>query len=348
MMAAVSSGQPVIRTAVVGFGVSGRVFHSPFIAADQDYSLDAIVTGNPERAAEAARLHPQAEILTTPDELLRRAGEVDLVILGSPPATHGELASAAIDAGLDVVVDKPFTVTSAEGRSLMAHAQRAGRLLTVFQNRRWDGDYLTVSRLIGEGRLGEVRRFESRFETYKPRPRASWKREAAVADGGGILFDLGSHLIDQAIRLFGPVGEVYAELDTRRPGAGAEDDAFLALHHVAGPISHLWTNSLATQFGPRFHVLGSEAGYTSWGLDGQEAELASGMSPADPAFGVTPEARWGVEGALAAVPTERGGYATFYRELADAILRGGPVPVDPADAVAVIELIERVHDDHRG
>ncbi|MDL9979263.1 Gfo/Idh/MocA family oxidoreductase [Microbacterium sp. ASV49] len=335
-----------IRTAIVGFGVSGRVFHAPLLAASPDYSLDAIVTADPARTAEAGRLHPRTARVTTIDDLLRRADDFDLVVLGSPPATHAELATAAIDAGLDVVVDKPFTVTSAEGRALAARAANAGRRLTVFQNRRWDGDYLTVRRLIGDGALGDVARFESRFETFKPRPRESWKSRAGVAAGGGILYDLGAHLIDQALRLFGPVDEVYAELAIRRPGAPAEDDAFLALRHGSGPISHLWMSSMAPQPGPRFRVLGAVAGYTTWGLDGQEAALAAGISPRDPAYGVTPHDRWGLlgaEGAAAPVPTERGDYGGFYRELAAAIRDGGPVPVDPIDAVDALELIERAH-----
>ena len=338
-----------IRTAVVvGFGVSGRVFHCPFLTASSEYSLDAIVTGNPIRAADAARLHPAAAVLPAVGDVLARADMFDLIVIGSPPATHAELATAAINAGLDVVVDKPFTVSSAAGRALVAHAARAGRRLTVFQNRRWDGDYLTVRRLIDEGALDEVGRFESRFEWWKPQPRESWKSATGVDAGGGIVYDLGTHLIDQAIQLFGPVGDVYAELAVRRPGAVAEDDAFIALQHGSGPISHLWMNSMAPQFGPRFHVLGTSGGYTSWGLDGQEAALGAGMSPTDPAYGVTEEENWGVagvEGALATIPTEHGDYGAFYRGLADAILHGAPVPVDPADAIAVLELIERVHAD---
>ncbi|HEY1105073.1 MAG TPA: Gfo/Idh/MocA family oxidoreductase, partial [Agromyces sp.] len=194
-----ASASAPIRTAIVGFGVSGRVFHAPFVAANPEFSLDVIVTADPDRAAEAVRLHPGASVVSTVDEVFGRADQLDLVVLGSPPGTHADLASRALDAGLDVVVDKPFTVTSVEGRALVAQAERLGRRLTVFQNRRWDGDFLTVRRLVESDALGEVRRFESRFEWWKPEPRASWKTAATVADGGGILYDLGTHLIDQAI-----------------------------------------------------------------------------------------------------------------------------------------------------
>lgn len=335
-----------IRTAVIGFGTSGRVFHAPFLDADPNYSLDLIVTGDAARRAAAAVRHPLAEVVATVDDLWAAADRLDLVVIGSPSGTHADLARTALEAGLDVVVDKPFAVTADEGRELVALAERLGRTLTVFQNRRWDGDFQTVRRLIDAGELGEVRRFESRFEWWKPEQPASWKTEATSADGGGILYDLGTHLIDQAVQLFGPVAELTAEIDHRRASTAADDDVFVALRHESGVRSHLWMSAVAPQAGPRFHVLGSKAGYTSWGLDGQEPALIAGALPGDPAFGETPEARWGtlgVDGATRPEPTDRGDYGAFYRELAPAVRGEAPVPVDPADAVAVLELIERAH-----
>ncbi|WP_223626641.1 Gfo/Idh/MocA family oxidoreductase [Microbacterium sp. EST19A] len=335
-----------IRTAVVGYGVSGRVFHSPLIAADPAYSLDVIVTGDDERASDAAGRHPNASVLASVDDVLARANDLDLVVIGTPPETHARIAASALEAGLDVVVDKPFTVTSAEGRALVALADERGRRLSVFQNRRWDGDFLTLRDLVSSGRLGTVRRFESRFEWYKPEVRATWKAEATAQEGGGILFDLGTHLIDQAVQLFGPIVDVSAELGVNRPGGVADDDAFVALRHSQGTISHLWMNSLAAQFGPRFHVLGSRSGFTSHGLDGQEAALDGGASPDDEDYGTTPAERWGllgVEGSLAPHPMSRGDYGAFYRVLADSIRDGGSLPVDPMDSVRVLEVIERIH-----
>lgn len=341
--AAHSEASP-IRTAVVGFGTSGRVFHAPFLDADPAYSLDVVVTANPERHAEAVERHPQVRVVARPDDVWELAADLDLVVIGSPSGTHVALAATALDAGLDVVVDKPFALTAAEGRALIARAERLGRTLTVFQNRRWDGDFQTLRELVREGRLGEVRRFESRFEWFKPAPPASWKTEATVSEGGGILYDLGTHLIDQAVQLFGPVADLYVESAVRRPGAVADDDVFLALDHASGVTSHLWMNALAPVQGPRFHVLGSLAGYTSWGPDGQEPALKAGALPTDLGFGETPEDRWGALGAgddVTRVPTRRGDYGDFYRVLARSLRDGGPLPVDPHDAVDVLDIIER-------
>lgn len=336
-----------IRTGVIGFGTSGRVFHAPFIAANPEFSLDVIVTGNSERAAAAAQLYPDARVVGTTEELF--ATELDLVVVGSPSGTHVALAHQALGAGLAVVVDKPFSVTAAGGTELVEKAERLGLPLTVFQNRRWDGDFLTLKQLVDAGALGQVRRFESRFEWWKPEVKKSWKAEATIAEGGGILYDLGAHLIDQAVQLFGTVVDVSSEVVTRRPGGAADDDAFVSLLHEGGVRSHLWMNGLAAQVGARFHVLGSESAYTKWGLDGQEPALIAGATPSDDDYGVEPESAWGslgIDGAVKKVPAVRGQYDTFYALLADALLRGGELPVDPRDSVQVISLIERIHASH--
>lgn len=341
-----SSAPAPIRTGVIGFGTSGRVFHAPFLASLPDYSLDVIVTANADRKAEASRRYPGARLVPDTSALFAAADDLDLVVIGSPSGTHVELAHAALDAGLAVVVDKPFSTTVDDGRALVAKAEELGLPLTVFQNRRWDGDFLTLRSLLEQGALGEVRRFESRFEWWKPTVVNSWKTEATVAQGGGILFDLGAHLIDQALLLFGPVDDVYAEIATHRPGGAADDDAFVSLRHASGVRSHLWMNALAAQAGPRFHVLGSESAYTKWRLDSQEAALKSGALPTDPGFGVEPESAWGslgVDGALAGVPAQPGRYIAFYEILADALLRGGQLPVDARDSIEVIRIIDEVH-----
>lgn len=343
---AVAAAAP-FRTAVVGFGISGKVFHAPLIAANPDFSLDAIVTSHPGRAAEAARLYPQARIVATPEELFAVAADLDLVILGTPPHTHYGLAATAIAHGLNVVVDKPFVPTSALGGELISRAADGGVQLTVFQNRRWDADFLTLRKVLASGALGEVTSFESRFEWWRPEGFGNWRDTVSLAEGGGILHDLGAHLIDQAIELFGPVERSYGETANRGPHPDAADtEAFVSLLHASGVRTRLWMNGMAAQAGARFHVLGSRAGYTKWGLDGQEPALAAGVVPSDPAYGLEPQEHWGLlgtDGAAEPVTPERGGYPQFYVQLAAALRGRGPVPVDPAGPLEVLKVIEGIH-----
>lgn len=336
-----------IRTAVVGFGVSGKVFHAPLIAADPNYSLDVIVTADPVRAAEVARLYPQARIVPSAEDMFAQAGDLDLVVLGTPPLTHLELGATAIACGLNVVVDKPFVTAVTHGEELIARASDAGVQLTVFQNRRWDADFLTLRKLLTDGAVGEVRTFESRFEWWRPEGFGNWRDSATLAEGGGILHDLGAHLIDQAIQLFGPVEESYGE--TANLGAhpeAADTEAFVSLLHESGVRSRLWMNGMAAQVGPRFLVLGSKAGYTKWGLDGQEPALAAGITPSDPAYGVDPQefrGLLGVDGTAMPVPAEKGDYPRFYRELAASLRGEGQPPVNPAEALESLKIIESIH-----
>jgi predicted dehydrogenase len=336
-----------IRTAVVGFGISGKVFHAPLIAANPDYSLDMIVTAQPARAAEASRLYPRARIVATAEELFANAADLDLVILGTPPHTHFGLAATAIAHGLHVVVDKPFVPTSALGEELAGRADDAGVQLTVFQNRRWDADFLTLRKVLASGVLGQVTSFESRFEWWRPEGFGNWRDTVSLAEGGGILHDLGAHLIDQAIQLFGPVERSYGETANRGSHPDAADtEAFVSLLHASGVRSRLWMNGMAAQAGARFHVLGSKAGYTKWGLDGQEPALAAGMPPSDPAYGLDPQESWGllgVDGTTSPVPAERGSYPEFYVQLAAALRGEGPLPVDPAGPLEVLKVIEGIH-----
>jgi scyllo-inositol 2-dehydrogenase (NADP+) len=344
------SDKPSLRAAIIGFGISGRVFHAPLIQANDSYVLEAIVTSDPGRTGAARASYPQARIIPTPEELFARVDEgelaLDVVVIGTPPLNHKQLAKAALDRGLHVVVDKPFVPCSEDGEELIAAATEAGRCLTVFQNRRWDGDFLTLKQLIRDGKLGKVRTFESRFEWWRPEGFRNWRDTALLAEGGGILHDLGAHLIDQAIQLFGPVAEVYGE--TARHGdpdeSDADQDAFLSLLHRSGTRSRLWMNGQAARLGPRFHVLGSQAAYTKWGLDGQEKALGEGILPTDPEYGIEPPESWGkvgVAGSYRDEPTRRGDYPRFYAQLAHALQTGGAPPVDPSDAVEVLKIVEQ-------
>jgi scyllo-inositol 2-dehydrogenase (NADP+) len=338
------AGSPV-RTAVIGFGSSGRTFHAPFLEASPDFSLDVVVTGDPVRQRSAHELYPRAKVVPDVATLFGEVGTVDLVVVGSPPATHVPLARRALQQGLAVVVDKPFCVSAEEGHQLVEEAARSGLPLTAYQNRRWDGDFLTLRALLDTGTLGTVRRFESRFEWWKPDEPKAWKRESLPSDGGGVLFDLGTHLIDQSIQLFGPVTHAHAELAAHRT-AGVDDDAFVSLLHASGVRSQLWMNGLAGQAGPRYRVLGSTSAYQKWGLDNQEATLKAGTRPDAADYGVEPEAAWGllgVGGELERVRTQRGAYGRFYSILADSLRTGAPLPVDPLESLEVIALIEQLH-----
>lgn len=333
----------MIRVALIGYGLGGRFFHAPLIAVTRDLRLDVIVTSHPERREQAGAEHPGARLVNRAEEVFARAGDVDLVVITTPNRTHAPLALAALKAGLPVVVDKPMAPTSVEAKRLVEEAERRNLFLTVYHNRRWDGDFRTVARLVEEGTLGEVHRFESRFERWRPSLRGGWRESTDPADAGGLLYDLGSHLIDQAMQLFGSVKDVYAEVDARRPGADVDDDTFLALTHVNGVRSHLWMSVLAADRAPRFRVFGAKGTFAKYGMDVQEDALRSGARPDTETWGEEPRESWGVilDGASASpVPTERGAYHEFYAGVARSLATGAEPPVDPAKAVAVIEVIE--------
>lgn len=339
-MDAISTRGDELRVGLIGYGLAGSVFHAPLIAATPGLRLAMVVTADPERARQARDAHPGVEVVASAERVWERADELELVVVASPNRTHVPLARAAIEAGLAGVVDKPLAASAADARALVDEARARGVLLTVFQNRRWDGDFLTLRRLLAEGALGDVYRFESRFERWRPTPGQSWRERGDPAEAGGVLFDLGSHLIDQALVLFGPPTHLYAELDRRRPGVEVDDDAFVALTHASGVRSHLWMSAVAADDDLRMRVLGSRAGYVKRGLDVQEAVLRGGGRPGD---GREPPERWGRLGAgeqWVPVPTEPGAWPEFYARVAAALRDGTPPPVDPADAVTVLDIIE--------
>ncbi|MFY4723223.1 Gfo/Idh/MocA family protein [Streptomyces sp. LaBMicrA B280] len=336
-----------LRVGLVGYGLAGSVFHAPLITATEGLVLDTVVTSNPERQQQARDAFPDVTLTATPEELFARAGELDLVVIASPNKTHVPLATAALAAGLPVVVDKPVAGTAAEARTLAALAEDRGLLLSVFQNRRWDNDFLTLRALLEDGALGDVRRFESRFERWRPRPKGGWRESGDPAEIGGLLYDLGSHVVDQALVLFGPAAEVYAEADVRRPGAEADDDTFIALTHESGVRSHLHVSATTPQLGPRFRVLGSEAGYVKYGLDPQEAALREGLRPG-PRWGAEPEALYGrigagespLTGGGTPVKTLPGDYPAYYAAVAAALTGAGPNPVTALEAAAALDVLE--------
>ncbi|MDE3132523.1 MAG: Gfo/Idh/MocA family oxidoreductase [Acidobacteriota bacterium] len=345
---------PDHAVAIIGYGLAGRVFHAPLISATDGLRVAAIVTSDPARRQQAQSDHPDAAILATADELWARADEFTAVVVATPNASHAPLATQAIDHGLAVVVDKPLALSAAEATQLIDHAEQKRTPLTVFQNRRWDSDQLTLAKLLQQGALGTVQRYESRFERWRPQPRAdAWRERIAPAQGGGLLLDLGSHLVDQALHRFGPVRSVYAEIANRR-GTAADDDVFLALTHGAGVISHLHASALTAAPGPRLRVLGSEAALLVRELDTQEDRLRAGQRPdTAPDWGEEPEhARPRLIAGERSVPLkpERGAWQTFYarfREVLGGHVHAGEVPagqaslpVDPRDAVECLRVLE--------
>lgn len=330
-----------LRVGLIGYGTAGRFFHAPLLATTPGLELTAVVTSDAARAADATATCPGVRIVPRAEQLWPL--NLDLVVVASPNKTHVPLAMAALDAGCAVVVDKPLAITAADGRALVEHAAQRGRVLSVFQNRRWDGDFRTVAGLVHSGRLGRVNRFESRFERWRPRLKGGWRELGDRSEGSGLLYDLGSHLVDQALTLFGPAVSVYAEADVRRAGAQADDDTFIALTHADGTRSHLWAGATAADLGPRFRVLGSEAAYVTHGLDNQEDQLRAGLTPRDAEFGITPPERYGrfgTQGEFQPYPTLPGRYTDYYAAVAAALRGEGPVPVDARDAVAALEVIE--------
>ena len=346
-----------LRVAIIGYGMAGAVFHAPLIASTDGLTVAAIVTSNAERRQRARDEYPGASILAPAEDIWRNASSYDLVVVASPNRTHVPLGIAAMQAGLPVVIDKPMAPSSAEAERLIATSKDTGKLLTVFQNRRWDNDFLTVRQLLASepDMLGRIVRFESWYQRYRMQPRAgSWRELPDPGEAGGLLFDLGSHLIDQALMLFGQPLRVYAEVDTRRPGAQVDDDDFVALEFAGGVRAHLWMGVLTRIPGPRLRITGLRGMYEKWGMDPQEDALHAGKRPGDPGWGREDRERWGrlstdvghlhFDGPVETLP---GAYETFYALLRDALITGGKPPVDPGEAVEVLRVIEVARESAR-
>ncbi len=330
--------------ALVGYGMGGALFHAPFIDAEPRLALVSVVTGDPARGAEARARYPGVRIDRSVESLLARLDGIDLVVVTTPNASHTTIAAAVLARGLPVVVDKPVTPTSDETGGSATRATSAGTVVVPFQNRRLDGDFRTVVDLLGRDALGALHTFESRYERWQPHgaPRA-WKNEPGPGAGTGLLYDLGTHLIDQAVALFGRPRSVYADIAVRRPASRVDDDVFVALGYPGGVRAHLWASAVAPDLGPRFRLLGDAAAYVKWGMDVQEALLVAGHSPREPGWGEEPASSWGelvVGTERRPVPTRPGAYGLFYAGMASCLHDGAPPPVDIDDAVLTAEIIE--------
>src|SRR5690348_11971939 len=323
LAAARRKGGPVIRVGLIGYGLAGAVFHEPLIRACEALELAAVLT---------SREHPLR--VASVEDLLARS---DLVVVASPNDSHCTLARAALEQGKHVVVDKPFTVTVEQANELITLAGAVNRMLTVFHNRRWAADFLTLRKVLP--RLGETYLLEANWDRFRPEVRQRWREQPGP--GAGLLADLGPHMIDEVLQLFGMPDAVAADISAQRPGAAVDDFFDLTFHYGDRRVC-LRASSMVSAPRPRFAVHGTGGSFVKHGLDPQEAQLQAGMDPRDPRFGA--EERSGTltlpDGTVEQVPGERGCYLRFYEAVAAAILDGAPVPVDPRDARDVLVLID--------
>lgn len=323
-----------IRVGLIGYGYAGRVFHAPLIAATDGIELVAVASSRAEAVREALG---DVAVAPTPEALIAR-DDIELVVVATPNDTHASLALAALAGGKHVVVDKPFALSLDEAAPVVAAAERAGRVLAVFHNRRFDSDFLSVQAAIARGDVGEVVHFESHFDRYRPQVRDRWRERAG--GGGGIWYDLGPHLIDQALQLFGMPEAVEASIATLRPGAVADDWAHAILHY-AGKRVTLHASMLVAGGSARFTVHGTAGSLVKERGDQQEAQLLAGMTPGALGWGEDdhPLVLHDGEGSRA-LPLVAGDQRAFYRGVADAIRAVGANPVPPGEALAVMAVIE--------
>jgi predicted dehydrogenase len=324
------------RVALIGFGYAGRVFHAPLIAAMPGFTLAVIGSRQGETARTA---YPGAEIVADPLAAVRHR-DVELVVIATPNDTHALLAEAALRAGKHVVVDKPFTITLAEARALAGLSADVGCVVSVFQNRRWDSDFLGVGRELAASRIGDVVELRSEMSRWRPEVRDRWRERAGP--GSGIWYDLGPHLIDQALVLFGPPETVCADLQVQRAGASTVDWFHAVLGYGRRRVV-LESSMLATDSAKRFLVRGTGGSLTKRGGDPQEAQLVAGVTPgsaewgqdADPVLFVSPEIR-----APAETPAPPGNWLAYYAAVRDAVRGEREPPVAPAQATTVMAVIE--------
>ncbi len=331
----------MIDVGLVGFGMAGRTFHAPVIRSVSGLRLAAILQRS---GGEAKEIYKDVQLVRTMEEMLSLQ-QIRLIVIATPNSSHYELARQCLRAGKDVVIDKPFAITWREAADLVELAKTAGRLLSVYQNRRWDGDFLTVQRLLKDGSLGRLVLYESHFDRFRPQLRPNAWRERAEP-GGGMLFDLAPHLIDQALLLFGAPEAITAEVRMEREGALVDDAFDIVLHY---PKLRAWLRStmLSAAPGLRFLLHGTRGSYAKYGMDPQEDALKRGELPQGAAWGREPEERWGTlsietGGSIAsqAVPTEAGDYRRYYENIRDAIEGQAPLAVTPQQALNVMRALE--------
>ncbi|ERM83788.1 hypothetical protein P872_01880 [Rhodonellum psychrophilum GCM71 = DSM 17998] len=325
-----------IKTALVGFGSVGEKMHAPLISVCKDLELVAVV----ERSQEKSKgKYPQVQIFKTFEALLA-SDSVDLIVIVTPNEFHFEQAKTALEHGKHVVVDKPVTLNSAQAIELDNLAKERNLVLSVFQNRRWDGDFRTIQKLLKEKTLGQIVHFESHFDRFRPNIVDNW-REKDVP-GNGITYDLGTHLVDQTILLLGKPKWVYAEILKQRKGAMADDFFDITLMYE-GIKARVTASVMMNAVLPKFLVLGDKGSYSKYGLDVQEKAFKAGQLPEGEDWGMEQPEAWGtlfLEEETVPMPTERGDYRYFYQNVADAISKGSPLSVKMEEAILVLKILE--------
>jgi predicted dehydrogenase len=331
----------MIRVGLVGFGMAGRVFHAPLISSVEGLELAAVVERTTDNAAQR---YPGITTYRSVDELLADAS-IKLVVVATPNATHYEVALKALEAAKSVVVDKPMAVSSAQIAELMQLAGGIGLQFIPFHNRRWDGDFLTVENVIHEKALGQLAHFQSTLDRWRPGVSSrEWKEDP---EQGGILLDLGTHLVDQALILFGLPGSIGAEVLRERDGDGANDSFTIRLHYLTGATVTLSANYLSSLARPRYHLRGTKGNYWKWGLDIQEEALTKITRIESPEWSKEPPDHWGTlcvdrDGSRVTTPVEPipGDYRLFYAGVRDALLGNGNPPVRAIDAWRTARALE--------
>jgi scyllo-inositol 2-dehydrogenase (NADP+) len=334
----------VTSVGLVGFGFAGRSLHAPLILA-AGLHIAGVVT---RRAGEVGRMLPDARVFADTAGLLAQQ-EIDLVVIATPHHLHARQAAEALDAGKHVVIDKPIAVRVDEAERLIELAAQRQRVLSVFHNRRWDSDFLTLRKLVCAGRLGELHALHVRWDRFRPEVADRWRERAAP--GGGVLYDLGPHLIDQALCLFGWPDWVQADVFAQRPGALTDDGFEILMAKGAARIS-LGASSLAVDGGWRYRVHGARASFLKAGLDVQEQQLRDGRDPLAEDFGVEPESQWGrlvdaADGRVEAIRSERGTWLEFYRSLSHALETGAPPLVSAVQGRDVLRIVQAAAESSR-
>lgn len=330
-----------IKTAIVGFGFSAKVFHIPFIENLAPFEFTAVSTSQNDAVKET---HPNVTCYATAEEMIT-SSDADLVIITAPNNVHYSLAKLALENGKHVVIEKPFVTHSTQGQELIELAAKQQRVLSVYHNRRWDSDFLTVKALIEEGQIGELKWFESHIDRFRPNVRQRWREDASV-DGAGILYDLGSHLIDQAVTLFGVPEKITGQCYAMRK-AGTPDDFFNVTFHYPTMLVQLHSDPYSPGTNLRYKLLGTEGKFIKFGMDPQEEKLRAQQDYLVPGWSIDPSSFWGTltteQHSQQITPVE-GGYENYYLGVAAAISDDKPLPVTADQSLLVIKLIELIRE----